>query len=166
MQFLRLLAPPLTAVGLNQAAGKSLTKGLEDVAAALEPFANMTTDQLTEFLKLAETYRRDGKIPESALGKKSRAASGGKPKTSKPTPEEAVGILRDLKQRALHMEPSQVAQEVQALAPLTTKDLQIVQREFLGAVVGKKKDEMLAALQKRIDDFRSTSDRIEGIRTY
>jgi hypothetical protein len=162
-QFIRLLVPPLTAAGINATAEKSITGSLDALAAALEPFKDQSTDQLAELLRVAQEYRQTGQLPEWVLGKKAATPKARPPKATKLTPAEAVTKLRDLQQRSPELDPGQIAQEVQALASLTVKDLQAVQREFLGAAVGKKKDELLAALQKKIDDYRESRDRVEGI---
>jgi hypothetical protein len=163
-QFIRLLVPPLTAAGINATAEKSVSGSLEALAAALEPFKDASTDQLAELLRVAHEYRQTGQIPEWASGKKPVSAKSRPSKGAKITPAEAVTQLRDLQQRSSDLDPAEIARGVQALAGLTVKDLQTVQKEFLGATIGKKKDELLAALQKRIDDFRESRDRVDGIR--
>src|SRR4051794_12586970 len=58
-EFLRNLGGPLACVGVP-------TKSLEDLAAvsqALEPFRDLTLDQLTDFLKRAGEARRTGEVP-------------------------------------------------------------------------------------------------------
>lgn len=49
---------------------------------------------------------------------------------------------------------------------MTVKDLKEVQQEFLGVTIGKTKSELLAALQKRIDNSRANRDRVDGILAY
>lgn len=161
-QFIRLLAPPLVAAGLNQSAGKNVTASLESLAAALEPFGTMSTDQLTELLRAAEEYRRTGILPAAPV-KRGASAKAKAPKAPKLTPVDAVAMLRDLQERSLSLEPSEISGEVKKLLDLTADQLREVQREFLGATIGKKKDEMLAALQKKIDDSRASRERVQGI---
>lgn len=161
-----MLVPPLTAAGINQSAGKSVTSTLESVAAALEPFASMSTDQLAALLRDAEEYRRTGILPQVYSGKKVASPRAKAPKAPKLTPSEAVAKLRDLQDRSLNLEPGQIAAEVKGLASLTQKELQEVQKEFLGVVVGKKKDELVAALQKKLDDSRASRERVQGILAY
>jgi hypothetical protein len=74
-----------------------------------------------------------------------------------------VARLKGLREQAVGLDPAHVSGEVQALACLSVKELQEVQRGFLGAVIGKKKDELLAALQKKIDDSRESRERFDGI---
>jgi hypothetical protein len=166
-QFIRLLVPPLTVAGINQSAEKSVSGALEALATALEPFQDLTAEQLADLLRLAREYKDTGQIPEWAIGKKRSTPSQPKtpkaPKAPKPTPSEAVARLKELREQAMSLEPAQIAREVQALACLTGPELKAVQKEFLGGVVGKKKGELLAALQKRIDDSRESRERVEGI---
>lgn len=154
------MVPPLTAAGINQAAGKNITSSLESLASALEPFGDMTTDQFAGLLRAAQEYRTTGILPV-APSKTSRAKG---PKAPKMTPMEALAKLQDIEARALDMEPSAISDAVQGLSSLTVKELELVQKEFLGAVLGKKKDQALAALKKRLDDARSNSERVETIR--
>jgi hypothetical protein len=166
-QFIRLLAPPLSAAGLNQSAGKNVTASLESLAAALEPFAGMSTEQLTELLQAAQEYRRTGILPEVMTSKKKPSSAKPKaPKAPKITPAHAVAKLRDLQERSLDLDPAEIAREVQTLSSLTLKEIQQVQSDFLGATIGKKKDEALAALQKRLDDSRASRERVQGILAY
>ena len=140
-----------------------MTKGLEDVAEALQPFRDMTTEHLAEWLKVAAEYRRTGVIPDAVVGKKPATRTPKAPKAPKMTTADAVAFLRDLQQRALDMEPAQVTRELEILSTMTGKELEDVQREYLGGVVAKKKADMLPALQKKIDTFRATRDRVQGI---
>jgi hypothetical protein len=77
-----------------------------------------------------------------------------------------VAKLRDLQARSPQLEPAQIANEVHTLAGMSVKDLQTVQRDFLGATSGKKKDELLAALRKKVDDFRESRERVAGILSF
>ena len=165
-QFIRLLVPPLTAAGINQTAGKSVTVSLESLAAAMEPFKDLSTDQLSDLLRMAQQYRQTGEIPDWVHRTKSTPTKARPPKAAKVpkiTTAEALEKLKDLQARSSPLDPAQIEQEVRALSPLTVNELKEVQRTFLGATVGKKKDEMLSALQKKIDDYRESRDRVDGI---
>lgn len=158
--------PPLAAVGINQTAQKSVTGSLESLATALEPFKEMNADQLAELLRVAQDYRQTGQIPDWVVGKKGSSPKPKATKATKVTPAAALAKLQDIHQRCTSLDPSQIAQEVQGLSSLTVKELQDVQREFLGVAIGKKKEELLAALQKKIDDSRASRDRVDGILAY
>lgn len=71
--FLRSLMPALDAVGGNA----TLRKGVESVAASLDPFAHIDFDQFAAFLKRAEEFDRTGVVP--------MAAPKGRTSTRKPT---------------------------------------------------------------------------------
>ena len=165
-QFLRLLAPPLSAVGLNAASQKNVTSSLEALADALEPFRSMSADQLAELLKIAQEYREAGKLPDWVLGKMPKPPKTSKPNATK-TPAissaEVVAKLRDIQERSSSLTPAQIAEEVQAFSSLTIPQLKDVQKEFLGGPSGKSKGELLAAIQKKIDNFRASRDRVDGI---
>lgn len=91
-QFLRLLAPPLAAAGINQTAQKSVTGSLESVASALEPFQEMSLNDLAELLRVAQEFRQTGQLPDWVMGKKRRppgpAPPGRRrpPRSQSPTP--------------------------------------------------------------------------------
>ena len=158
--------PPLAAAGINQTAQKSVTGGIEAVATALDPFREMSTEQLTELLQVADHYRQTGAIPEwvgSKMGGGPKSKGPKAPKVPKLSTDEAVAKLKDIQHRSHHMDPAQVAQEVQGLAGMTVGELKTVQKEFLGVTIGKKKEELLAAIQKKIDDYRASRDRVDGI---
>jgi hypothetical protein len=161
--------PPLAAAGINQTAQKSVTGGLEAVAAALEPFQEMSTDQLAELLQVAHEYRQTGKIPEWIGNNKSGPAKEKAPKAPK-TPKapkltitDAVNKLKDIQHRSTSMDPAQIALEVLELSSMTFPELKDVQRDFLGVTIGKTKEQLLAALRKKIDDYRASRDRVDGI---
>lgn len=161
--------PPLTASGINASAGKSVTASLEQLAAALEPFASLSTDQLAGHLRAAEEYRRTGVLPEWVSNGKPASKSSRTPKAPKApklTPADALAKLRDLHERSLSFEPAEIERAVGELNTLTVKELQDVQKEFLGAAIGKKKPEALAALRKKIDDSRASRERVQGILAY
>ena len=167
-EFIRLLGPPLKAAGLNQVSEKSVTGSLDSLASALEPFDKMSTDQLAELLRASDEYRRTGVIPEwVGAGKSAAPAKAPRaPKAPKLTPADALAKLRDLQERALSLEPTEIDRQVQTLAPLTLKELQEVQKGFLGVNLGKKKDEVLNSLLKKIVDARASRDRVAGILAY
>jgi hypothetical protein len=168
-KFIHLLVPPLTAAGINQSAEKNITASLESLASALEPFKDLSADQLAELLVMAKEYRATGELPDWVLDKKKAPAKPRAPKAPKVpklTTAEAVSKLRSLQERSSHLDPAQIAQEVQSLSGLSMNELKDVQRDFLGVTIGKKKDELLAALQKKIDDFRESRDRVDGILAF
>jgi hypothetical protein len=168
-QFIRLLAPPLRAAGLNQTADKNVTGSLENLAAVLEPFKDFDTDQLAEYLRVAQEYRQTGQIPEWVLAKKTTASkprAPRAPKVPKLTLTDALAKLQDLQERSSQLDPAQITQGVRQLSGMTVKELQAVQHEFLGASSGKKKDDILGALEKKIQDIRSSGQRVQGILAY
>jgi hypothetical protein len=165
-QFLRLLAPPLAAAGLNATSQKNVTSSLEALADALEPFRAMNADQLADLLKLAQEYRETGKIPDWAIGKPKATAQGRAPKTPKApsiSTAEVVAKLRDIQERSTSLTAAQITEEVQAFSSLTGPQLKEVQKEFLGGTAGRTKPEQMAALQKKIENFRVSRDRVDGI---
>jgi len=159
------MIPPLTAAGLNGAAEKNLASTLNALAGALEPFKHMSTEQLTELLGLARHYRDNGTLPEPA-GAKSKALRATAAKAPKLDPSEVVARLRDIQERAHQLEPSAIAREVDALKGMAVADLKTVQKVYLGAAVGKTKVEILASLRKKIDDYRNSRDRADGILAF
>jgi len=161
-----LLAPPLAAAGVNASSQKNITASLETLAGALEPFKEMSTEQLADLVRVAQEYREGGQLPDWVLArepKASRSKAPKAPKMSKVDPAEVVARLRDLQDRSSGMETSEINQEVQALGSLTGADLKAVQKEFLGAAIGKNKGEQLAAIQRKIHDVRVSKDRSAGI---
>jgi ribosomal protein L39E len=150
----------LAAAGINPSAQRNVAGGLEAVAAALEPFQEMSTDQLAELLRVAREYRQTGKIPEWVVNNTAGSAKKKAPKPPKApklTTADAVAKLKDIQQRCISMDPAQIAQEVQGLSVMTVNELKE------GVIIGKKKEELLAALQKKIDDYRASRDRVDGI---
>ena len=85
-QFLVLLLPPLRAAGLNSTADKSVTSSLEAMAIALNPFKDLSIEQLADLLKVTQEYRHTGQIPDWVLVRKTPAS---KAKTS--TPQDSKG---------------------------------------------------------------------------
>jgi hypothetical protein len=162
-EFLRSLVRPLAVAGISATAEKSVASSLEGLAASLEPFKDLTAEQLAGYLKVAEEYRRTGQLPEWVLAKQPVAPKPRAPKAPKITPAEAVERLRELQHRAGEVPAETVAEAVQSLGQLTIPELKIVQKEFLGAAVGKKKDEILKSLSTKIDSFRTSRERAEGI---
>jgi hypothetical protein len=168
-QFLRLLVPPLVAAGINASSQKNVSASLESLADGLDPFKEMSLDQLSELLRIAQEYRETGQIPDWAIGKKPKTPKlkeSKPPKAPKLTLTDAVVRLRDLQHRSSSLEPAQVRSEMAFLSILTVNELKEVQREFLGGVMGSKKPQLLAALQKKIEDFRASQDRVESIRLF
>ncbi len=167
-QFLLLLLPPLRAAGISTGADKSVTTNLEAMAGALAPFKDLTIEQLSDILKVAYEYRQTGQLPDWILSKKP-AASRAKASTTKPpkppkmTPDEALAKLRNLQSQSPYMEPDRITQEVQSLKALNADDLKAVQREFLGAVTGKKKDDHLAAIERAMLSYRESQIRSKDI---
>jgi len=135
------------------------------MASAFEPFREMDVDRLVELLQILEQYR-GREIPEWVFAQKAAPKKSRAPKAPKISVDEAVDKLRQLQQRARSMEPAAIEAEVMTLKPLTVTDLKKVQTEFLGGVVGKKKDELLAALVKKIEDVRASHDRSAEILSF
>ena len=162
-----MLLPPLTALGVNAAGQKSLTGGVESLVKALDPFATWDAGDLAAFLKVAQTYRDTGVLPDPVVAPvRGAGRAKGKPAAPKPPKKsvaDVVAHLRDLQTRSGDLDPSQVKSEVDALDALTVPQLKEVQKDFLGVVVGKSKPELLAALRKRINEHRSSRDRVNGI---
>jgi hypothetical protein len=160
-----MLGQTLAAAGLSAASERNVGASLESLAAALEPFQDLSAEQLAEYLRIAQEFRETGAIPEWVLGRKPAAPRARTPRAPKIqiSPAEAVAQLRDLQQRSNDLSAEQVAEAVQGLAALKVDELKAVQREFLGATIGKKKEDMLTALRKKIDDFRASRERVEGI---
>ncbi len=71
--------------------------------------------------------------------------------------------LQSLQDRSWDLEPAEIDREIQSLNNLTGADLKAIQKEFLGTAVGKNKGEQLAAIAKKIHDFRASRDRGAGI---
>jgi hypothetical protein len=171
-QFLVLLLPPLRAAGLNATADKSVTSSLEAMATALDPFKDLSIEQVADLLKVTQEYRHTGQIPDWVLARKPPASKArtSTPKTSKKapkppkmTPAEALGKLRDLQSRSPDLEFEQITQELVELESLTKDELKVVQKEFLGAISGKNKADLLAALKREIFSDRESRLRSKGI---
>jgi len=79
------------------------------------------------------------------------------------TPDEAVAKLRNLQSQSFHMESDQITQEVQSLKTLNVDELKAVQKEFLGGVIGKKKDDLLAAIEREMLSSRESQIRSNDI---
>lgn len=92
-----------------------------------------------------------------------RAAQPRAPKTPKLTVDDARAVMNTLMEQCHLMEPAQIESEVARLSALTVADLKLVQKDVLSTVVGKKKDEMLAALLRSVNERRKSRDRIESI---
>lgn len=161
-----MLAPPLAAAGINASSQKNVTASLESLADALEPFRDLSTDQLSDLVKFTLEYRETGQIPEWVLAKQPKAPKPRAPKPPKApkiSPAEVVAKLRDLQERSSDLSPAEIAGEIQAFAALTGPQLKDVQKEFLGAPAGKTKVEQLDAIRRKIDSFRASRDRVDGI---
>jgi hypothetical protein len=170
-QFLVLLLPPLRAAGLNATADKSVTSSLEAMATALDPFKDLSIEQVADLLKVTQEYRHTGQIPDWVLARKppaskARTSAPKTPKAPKPpkmTPVEALGKLRDLQSRSPDLEFEQITQELVELESLTKDELKVVQKEFLGAISGKNKPDLLAALKREIFSDRENRLRSKEI---
>jgi hypothetical protein len=170
-QFLVLLLPPLRAAGLNATADKSVTSSLEAMATALDPFKDLSIEQVADLLKVTQEYRHTGQIPDWVLARKpsaskARTPTPKTPKAPKPpkmTPDEALGKLRDLRSRSPDLEFEQITQELVGLGDLTVPQLKAVQKEFLGAISGKNKQDLLDALKREVFSYRESRLRSKGI---
>ena len=170
-QFLVLLLPPLRAAGLNATADKSVTSSLEAMATALDPFKDLSIEQVADLLKVTQEYRHTGQIPDWVLARKppaskARTSAPKTPKAPKPpkmTPVEALGKLRDLQSRSPDLEFEQITQELVELESLTKDELKVVQKEFLEAISGKNKPDLIAALKREIFSDRESRLRSKGI---
>ncbi len=167
-QFFLLLLPPLRALGINTQADKSVTGGLEAVAEALSPFKDLATEQLCDLLRAAHEYRQTGELPEWVLARKPRAARPRKatpkaPKQPKMTREEALAKLEALQSQSQGLDPEIISREVESLLSLSAEDLKVVQKEFLGTMSGKTKQDRLDAIKRRIFSHRQNRLRSEEI---
>ena len=170
-QFLVLLLPPLRAAGLNATADKSVTSSLEAMATALDPFKDLSIEQVADLLKVTQEYRHTGQTPDWVLARKpsaskARTPTPKTPKAPKPpkmTPDEALGKLRDLRSRSPDLKFEQITQELAGLGDLTVPQLKAVQKEFLGAISGKNKQDLLDALKREVFSYRESRLRSKGI---
>ncbi len=166
-QFLHLLLPPLRAAGLNSTADKSL----EAMTTALDPFKDLSIEQLADLLKMTQEYRQTGQIPDWVLARKPaaskpRSSATKAPKATKPpkmTPAEALEKLRDLQDRSSDFEVEQINQELEGLKVLTVSQLKEVHEAFLGAVRGKNKPDLLEGLKREVFSRRESRLRSKGI---
>ena len=163
-QFLALLLPPLRVAGLNATADKSLTNSVEAMVSALDPFKDLGIEQLADLLKVTQEYRQTGQIPDWVLAMKPTPArtkpsaprTPKAPRPPKPTPDEFLNKLRALQSRSPDLELEQINQELAGLDQLTKPQLEAVQKQFLGAVSGKNKKDLMAALKGEILSYRET----------
>ncbi len=106
------------------------------MATALDPFKDLSIEQVADLLKVTQEYRHTGQIPDWVLTRKPPAS---KPRTSTPktpkapkppkmTPVEALGKLRDLQSRSPDLEFEQITQELVELESLRTDELKVVQK--------------------------------------
>jgi hypothetical protein len=160
-QFLKLLAPPLTAAGIN----KSAETALEKLAAALEPFKDQSVEDLGTMLANIQHFRQTGELPEALFATKSarRARKPSAPKTPKMTLEDAVARLRELQEKADTLDINQIKAGVSALNVLKVNELTNVQKEFLGSAVGKTKPQKLESLENAITTFARSQQRTASI---
>lgn len=160
-QFLKLLAPPLTAAGLNKLAQTVLEK----LAAALEPFKDQSVEDLGTMLANVQHYRQTGELPEALFA--ARPARGARkpsvPKPPKMTFGDAIAKLRELQENAETLDSTQIKAGVSTLNVLTVGDLTNVQKEFLGSAVGKNKAEKLQSLENAIMTFARSQHRAASI---
>ena len=140
------------------------------MADSLEPFRDLTTEQLGELVKISQHYRETGQIADYVLAyvltekpKVTKSRVPKEPKAPKIPLAEVVAKLRELQERSSDLTPSQIAEEVQGFSSLTGPQLKDVQKEFLGAPAGKNKGEQLDAIRRKIDNFRASRDRVDGI---
>ena len=105
--------------------------------------------------------RHTGTAPNPVAEPPVKAAAA---KPAKLTPTDAMAKLKDIQKRSGGMEPRDIASEVKQLSQLSVNELKGVQKQFLGANLGKSKEEMLGQLEKRIQDFRASNDRVDEIR--
>jgi hypothetical protein len=158
--------PPLAASGINASSQKSVTGSLDALADALEPFREMDAEELSELLKVAQSFRESGQLPDWVLGRQPKAARARAPKTPKApkmTTGEAVARLRKFQEDSSGLDADAIEREILAISVLTGPQLKEVQKEFLGAALGKAKAEQLAAIHKRLDNFQTSRDRVDGI---
>jgi len=141
------------------------------MATALDPFKDLSIEQVADLLKVTQEYQHTGQIPDWVLARKppaskARTSTPKTPKAPKPpkmTPDEALGKLRDLRSRSPDLEFEQITQELVGLGDLTVPQLKTVQKEFLGAISGKNKPDLLAALKREIFSYREIRLRSKGI---
>ena len=160
------MLPPLTALGVNAGGQKSLTMSVESLVKALDPFAKWDAEELANWLKIAQTYRDTGRVPEPlslGRGRKKETPASKTVKAAKKSTAEVVESLRTLQARPGGLNPEEVKAEIDTLETLTVAQLKEVQKEFLSVVIGKSKTELLAAIRKRVNDHHATRDRVDGI---
>jgi hypothetical protein len=154
-QYLRALVLPLQASGASKQAG-----GIERASDSLEPFKHLAIEAFADFLRRAEEYDRTGIVPVVA---KPPAKSRAK-KTTGPvyTPEDAIRDVRSLYERSLADEVTfaMIEAEVKAINKLTKKELDKVTAEF-GLAKAKKKPEALAAILRKIIDYKQSHQRTQ-----
>jgi hypothetical protein len=147
---------------------KSAETSLEKLATALEPFKDHSVEDLGTMLNNVHHYRQTGELPEALFTTKPKRASTRKPANPKPpkmTFQEAIDKLRQLQENAEALDPSQIESQIESLNVLTTKELDSVQKEFLGATAGKTKPQKLEALKKALVTFGRDQQRVSGILT-
>jgi hypothetical protein len=160
-QFIKLLAPPLTAAGVN----KSAETALEKLAAALEPFKDQSVEDLGTILANVQHYRQTGELPEALFAAKPArgARKTSVPKPPKMTFDDAIAKLRELQENAEGLDSTQIKAGVSALNVLTVGDLTNVQKEFLGSAVGKNKAQKLQSREIAITTFARSQHRAASI---
>jgi len=138
------------------------------MATALDPFKDLSIEQLADLLKVTQEYRHTGQVPDWVLARKppaskARTSTPKPPKPPKMTPAEAVDKLRNLQSRSPDLEVEQINQHLEGLGDLTVPQLKEVQKEFLGAISGKNKPDLLEALKREIFSYRESQLRAKGI---
>ena len=136
------------------------------MADALEPFRALSIEVLTDLLKATDTMQREGKFPDWLMSRKPSGGGSRTPKPPKAAPAEIVAELRVLLGRASGLDPEAIRLELAPLNKLTVTELKSIQRDFLGGISGSKKADLIAAIEKKLQDHRAHHARAEVIRNF
>ena len=153
--FVKTLAAPLSSVGVS----KTVCTDLERVAAALEPFRDLTISQFADFLAKAEEYHRTGVL--ASPSKKARAPAVRAGALSIP---EAVQRVQSLYERAPDPTLTYVAieAEIKQLDKALTLPQALELAKELGLVLSKKtKKATFEEIKRRIIDRKGSFERTQ-----
>lgn len=153
--FVKTLVQPLSSVGVS----KTVCTNLEDVAAALEPFRDLSLSQLADFLAKAEEFQRTGVLATPAKPARARAA-----KASPLSVAEAVQKVRDLYERAADptLTYAAIDAEIQLLNKALLKDPILAVATEMGIVLTQKtKKGALEEIQRLITDRKGSFERTQ-----
>ncbi len=151
--FLCSLGPFLTSAG-----GSKVAADLEKIALALAPFEPLTTAEFADFLARADEYARTGVVPSKG-GRSGRAKAPAK--SSAELVKEASQLICSLYEKALDADfrYETVDQQLAGLSKLKADDLKSLAKEFDIFNVPRKKDDIIAAIARKIKGRREFHDR-------